>query len=52
MIVTYRDELGLISLEIESGAGFDGTEAYFTDIDGIDYKIEAQNLISILQKEW
>lgn len=52
MIVTYRDELGLISLEIESGVGFDGTEAYFTDIDGNDYRIDVKHLFSILQKEW
>ena len=51
MIVTYRDELGLVSLEVESGVGFDGTEAYFTDTDGKDYKVSVEYLVSITDAE-
>lgn len=50
-IITYRDELGLVSIETQSGVGFDGTEAYFTDDDGKDYKVSVEYLVSILDAE-
>lgn len=54
MIVTYQDELGLISIQIDNtyGIQFDGDKAYFTDKDGIDYDISMSHLISIAEIDW
>ena len=53
MKVTYQDELGLIEVKVDEkyGVGFDGTEAYFTDEDGTDYKVNILHLISIVKAE-
>ena len=48
MTVTYRDELGLISLEADSEITFCGTEVCFEDIFGIDHKLDVQHLVSIV----
>lgn len=49
MTVTYRDELGIVSVKIndEYGVSFDGCSAYFTSEDDKDYKINTERLISI-----
>lgn len=49
MNITYRDEVGYITVEvdIEYGVSFcDGT-AYFTDTNGNDYEIPMAHLMSI-----
>lgn len=55
MIVTYRDDLGLVSVTINDtyGIQFDGYEnVYFTDTDGKDYKMPMQHLVSIAKDDW
>lgn len=53
MIVTYQDELGLIEVMVDEkyGVGFDGTEAYFTDEDGVDYRIDVKHIVGIHKAE-
>jgi hypothetical protein len=51
MIITYRDELGLVSLESVVCISFDGENAYFTDTDGKDYKVSVEYLVSITDAE-
>ena len=48
MIVTYQDELGVISIADIDDIQFDGAKAYFTDEDGTDFKVNVQHLISII----
>ena len=49
MTVTFKDELGVISISIDKkyGVTFGLDKAYFTDLDGNDYKIKIEHLISI-----
>ena len=49
MTVTFKDELGVISVSIDKGFGvhFGTDKAYFTDEDGKDYKVKIEYIISI-----
>ena len=51
MGICFHDELGIVVVKIDTahttGVAFDGRFAYFTDIDGRDYKIEAKNIVLI-----
>jgi hypothetical protein len=47
MTVTFRDELGIISISDIDDIQFDGEKAYFTDENGTDYKVNTKQLISI-----
>lgn len=53
MLVAYQDELGLIEVKVDEkyGVGFDGTEAYFTDEDGKDYRIDVKYIVGIHKAE-
>lgn len=55
MQICFRDELGLVSVEIDmantTGVGFDGENAYFTDTEGNDYKISTQDIVLIGRTE-
>ena len=51
MIVTYQDELGLISIHEVCCISFDGEKAYFTDYDGTDYTVKLEHLVSITEAE-
>lgn len=55
MQICFRDELGLVSVEIDmdntTGVGFDGENAYFTDTAGNDYKIKTKNIVLIGRTE-
>ena len=51
MIVTYQDELGFVSVKIDSTYGvtfFDG-KAHFTDENGKDYKINIEHIARIAE---
>jgi hypothetical protein len=50
MIITYSDELGIVSVNIDKAYGitFNNNIAYFTDEDGNDYKINTEHLINII----
>ena len=52
MIVTFRDELGVVSVQIDDtyGVTFDGCKAYFMDEDGKCYIVASENLISIVKE--
>lgn len=52
MTVTYRDELGVVSVEIdkEYGVVFVDGRAYFTDENGTDYKVNILHLTSITEE--
>ena len=51
MKITYRDDIGLVTIEIDmcntSGVGFDGRYAYFSDVEGVDYRVETKNIVWI-----
>ena len=49
MTITYRDNIGYISVEVntEYGINFDGTSAYFTDTENSDYKISVSDIVEI-----
>ena len=51
MSICFHDELGIVVVRIDmthtTGVAFDGKYAYFTDIDGRDYKIEAKQIVLI-----
>ena len=51
MIICYRDDLGLVTDEIDmtntAGVAFDGEYAYFTDVNGTDRKVAIRNLVMI-----
>jgi hypothetical protein len=53
MIIVFRDELGAVAVEIDLTYGIQfGTEnAYFTDTNGKDYKVNIEHLISITKAE-
>lgn len=52
MIVTYRDNLGVVSVKIddEYGISFDDCFAYYTDKNGTDHKTNIENLIIIVKE--
>lgn len=52
MIITYRDELGVISIADIDNIQFDGCRAYFTDEDGTDFKVNVEHIISIVTREF
>ena len=54
MIVTFQDELGLVSIKIDNtyGVQFGYDRAYFTDENGKDYDIAIEHLISIADVDW
>jgi hypothetical protein len=54
MIVTYRDELGIVSVPMNDtfGLQFDGDKAYFTDTDGKDYNLPISQLVSVAKDDW
>ena len=49
MKLSYRDDLGIVVIEIDTNHGimFCGDHAYFTDTAGRDYKIPVSSLILI-----
>ena len=53
MIVTFQDELGVISVSIDKkyGVTFGANKVFFTDTDGNDYKVKTEHLISITDAE-
>lgn len=54
MIICYRDEIGLVTYEIDmvntTGVAFDGEYAYFTDTNGTDHKIPTRTIVMIGQE--
>jgi hypothetical protein len=58
MIVTFQDELGVVSVKIndEQGVTFginlkdSSTRAWFTDINEKDYIVDTKHLISIVKE--
>ena len=52
MTIYYIDDLGEVALEIngEYGVGFSNGYAYFNDTENVDYRIEANRIIEILDK--
>lgn len=51
MTVTFRDELGVISISNIDDIQFDGERAYFTDEDGTDFKVNVEHIISIVKEQ-
>ena len=53
MRITYQDELGVVSVQVNDdyGVTFSNSVAYFTGEDGEDYKVDAMFLISITKEE-
>lgn len=55
MQICFRDELGLVSVEIDmtntTGVGFDGQYAYFNDTEGNDYRISTKDIVLIGRTE-
>ena len=51
MIVTYQDELGLVSVKINNlyGVTFFEGKAHFTDENDKDYKINIEHIIRIAE---
>ena len=48
MIVTYRDHLGYVSVNVsEDGVDFVDGFAYFTSLSNMDYKIPAEHIACI-----
>ena len=49
MTVTFQDELGVLSIEIDKkyGVTFGANKVFFTDVDGNDYKVNTEHIISI-----
>ena len=49
MVIEYRDNLGAIIAQIDAtyGVSFTGDFCYFTDEDGKDWKVPAQNVLYI-----
>ena len=50
MTITYRDELGVISIADIDDIQFDGSKAYFTDEFGTDFKVNVEHIISIVKE--
>jgi hypothetical protein len=50
MIVTFRDELGVVSVSGIESVDFGLDYIYFTDTDGKDYKLTSYELISIVKE--
>ena len=53
MTVTYRDELGVVSIRIDKkyGVSFGANKVFFTDEDGNDYKVNVEHIIDITYAE-
>ena len=55
MKICYRDGIGLVTVEIDmantTGVGFDGQYAYFTDAEGVDYRVSIQDVVWIGKEE-
>ena len=53
MIVTYQDELGVVSVKIddEYGVVFDRNRAIFSDENDKDYQVDLNHLISIVKEK-
>ena len=51
MTVTFRDELGVVSVSGIDSVDFGFDYAYFTDEDGKDYKLNFNQLLSITKAE-
>ena len=49
MIITFQDELGLVSVKVDKthGVTFGFSNVFFTDEDGKDYKVKVDYVISI-----
>jgi len=48
MIVTFQDELGVVSVSVNAdGVQFDINKAYFTDENEKDYTVNVEHIISI-----
>lgn len=50
MTVTFRDELGIISIRDIDDVQFFNGKAYFTDENGTDFKVNIEHLISIVKE--
>lgn len=54
MKICYRDDIGLVSVEIDmantTGVGFDGQYAYFNDVEGVDYRVATKDIVWIGQE--
>lgn len=51
MLVTYQDELGVVSVSTNAdGVQFGIDKAYFTDENERDYTIDIKHLISIVKE--
>lgn len=50
MTVTFRDELGIISITDIDDIQFDGAKAYFTDENGTDFMVKLEHIISIVKE--
>ncbi len=51
MTVTFRDELGVVSISGIDSVDFGFDYVYFTDEDGKDYKLNFNQLLSIIKAE-
>ena len=53
MTVTYRDELGVVSVQIndEYGVVFDRNRAIFSDENDRDYQVDLNHLINIVKEK-
>ena len=51
MKITFRDDLGIVTLEVHTddsfGITFDGRYAYFSDVEGRDYRIPVKDIVLI-----
>ena len=52
MTVTFRDELGVVSVQIDDtyGVTFGANKVFFTDENGEDYKVNVEHIISIVKE--
>ena len=58
MIVTFQDELGIVSVSINADGvqfvinlEYNSIRSWFTDINGTDYIVNTKHLISITKAE-
>lgn len=50
MTVTFKDELGVVSIYNIVEIQFDGEKGYFTDAGGSDFTVKVEHLISIVKE--
>ena len=52
MIVTFQDELGVLSLKIDDkyGVTFGANKVFFTDENGTVFKVNVEHIISIVKE--